>query len=166
MPLLPRSGTDVWQGDLAGAVAQFRQVAAEAEAAHDEFRRAASLAYQGVALAYQGETGAARAAADAAVEAAAELGEIAAGVAYTALGVAALAAGDVATALDAYEAAWQHLSFQPHAAAARRAFAAQAALAGGDLVAARRGADDAVSTTPAGTRRGADDARPGGDRAG
>ena len=137
----------VWQGDLAGAVAQFRQVAAESEAAHDEIRRVASLAYQGHALAYQGETGAARAAADAAVAAAAELGEIAAGVAYTTLGVAALAAGDVATALEAYEAAWQHLSFQPHAAAARRAFAAQAALAGGDLIAARRGADDAVSTT-------------------
>ena len=108
--------------------------------------RRISLAGQGVALAYQGDTGAARAAADAAVEAAAELGGIAAGIGYSALGVAALAAGDVAAALDASEAAWQHVSVLPGFAAALRAFNAQAALAGGDLVAARRWADDAVAT--------------------
>ncbi|MFY9767718.1 MAG: LuxR family transcriptional regulator, partial [Mycobacterium sp.] len=134
-------------GDLAGAVAQFAAVADEAEAAHDEIFRADSLAYQGVALAYQGDTAAARAAADAAVEAAAELGGLKAGVAYSALAIAALAAGDAATAQDATEAAWQHLSALPRAAAMQRVIAAQAALAGGDLVAARRWADDAVSTT-------------------
>ena len=75
MPLVPRSA-QVFQGDLAGAVAQFAAVADEAEAAHDEILRADSLACQGVALAYQGDTAAARAAADAAVEAAAELGGI------------------------------------------------------------------------------------------
>jgi predicted ATPase/class 3 adenylate cyclase/DNA-binding CsgD family transcriptional regulator len=135
------------QGDLAGAVAQFRQVAAEAEAAHDEFRRAASLAHQGLILAWQGETGAALAAAAAAVEATAEVSEVAAGVAYSALGVAALAAGDVAAALDAYEAARPYVSLQPLAAALGRIYYAQAALAGGDLIAARRAADDAVATT-------------------
>ena len=67
------------QGDLAGAVAQFGEVAAEAEAAHDVIWRVASLACQGIVLAYQGDTGAARAAADAAVEVAAELGGIHAG---------------------------------------------------------------------------------------
>jgi DNA-binding CsgD family transcriptional regulator len=66
-------------------------------------------------------------------------------VAYLALAIAALAAGDVAAALDASEAAWQHVSFQPPTAAASRAYYAQAALSGGDLVAARRGADDAVA---------------------
>ena len=66
----------LWRGDLAGAVAQFGEVAAEAEAAHDEICRVRSLAVQGVALACQGETAAARAAAEAAVEAAAELGEV------------------------------------------------------------------------------------------
>ncbi len=35
------------QGDLAGAVAQFAEVGDEAEAAHDEFSRAASLAMPG-----------------------------------------------------------------------------------------------------------------------
>ena len=74
------------QGDLAGAAAQFGEVAAEAEAAHDEISRAVSLASQGIALAHQGDTGAARAAADAAVEAAAELGGMPAGIAYWALG--------------------------------------------------------------------------------
>ena len=39
------------------------------------------------------------------------------------------------------------MSVLPATAAARRSFAALAALAGGDLVAARRGADEAVSTT-------------------
>ena len=134
----------VFQGDLAGAVAQFAEVAAEAEAAHDEIWRADSLAYQGIALAYQGDTAAARAAADAAIEAAAELGGIAAGIAYWALAIAALAAGDAATAQDATEAAWPHVSVLPAMAAVQRTFKAEAALAGGDLVAARRWADDAV----------------------
>ncbi|MDT7722290.1 MAG: hypothetical protein QOE94_3301, partial [Mycobacterium sp.] len=97
-----------WQGDLAGAAAQFAELVAEAEAAHDVFYKAHSLTGQGHVLAYQGETGAARAAADAAIEAAAELGGIAAGNAYIALGVAALAAGDAAAAAEAHEAAWRH----------------------------------------------------------
>ena len=63
----------LFQGDLAGAAAQFAELVAEAEAAHEVVRRVASLAYQGIALAWQGDTGAARAAADAAVEAASEL---------------------------------------------------------------------------------------------
>ncbi len=140
----------MWKGDLAGAATQFSVVAAEAEAAHDEIRRVHSLAYQGVALAWQGETGPARAAADAAVESAAELAAMSAGIAYSALAIAALAAGNVATALDASEAAWPHLSALPAAAGMQRVGAAQAALADGDLVAARCSADDAVSTTTGG----------------
>jgi DNA-binding CsgD family transcriptional regulator len=137
----------LWQGDLAGAAAQFAALAAEADAAHDGFYRAQSLTFQGSVLAWQGDTGAARAAADAAIEAAAEMGGMAAGNAYTALAIAALAAGDVATALDAYEAAWQHHSVMPATAAAQRSIGAVAALAGGDLLAARRWADDAVTST-------------------
>jgi predicted ATPase/class 3 adenylate cyclase/DNA-binding CsgD family transcriptional regulator len=136
----------VLRGDLAGAVAQLAAVAVEAEAAHDEIWRADSLAFRGVTLAYQGDTAAARAAADAAVEAAAELGGMEAGVAYAALAYAALAAGDAATAQDATEAAWPHVSVLPAMAAGHRTLKAEAALGGGDLVAARRCADDAVST--------------------
>jgi DNA-binding CsgD family transcriptional regulator len=63
-----------------------------------------------------------------------------------ALANAALAAGDAATALDASEAVWHHHDVQPATRAVGRAVGAQAALAGGDLVAARRVADEAVST--------------------
>jgi predicted ATPase/class 3 adenylate cyclase/DNA-binding CsgD family transcriptional regulator len=136
-----------WQGDQAGGAAQFADLAAEAEAAHDVFYRAQSRTFQGAVLAWQGDTGAARAAADAAIEAAAELGGIAAGNAYVALGIAALAAGDAAAAAEAHEAAWRHQSVLPATAAAGCRLGAEAALAGGDPVAARRWADEAVTTT-------------------
>ena len=64
------------------------------------------------------------------------------------VGNAALAAGDVGTALDATAAAWEHGSFSPGFAAHLRPIIALAALAGGDLIAARRWADDAVATAP------------------
>ena len=131
-----------------------RELAAEAEAAHDGLCEAHSLAFQGLALAYQGDAGAARAAADAAIEAAAELGGLIAGVAYAALAVAALAAGDAATAQDAIEAAWQHVSVLPQTAAISASYVREAALAGGDLVAARRWADDAVTTATGWSCRG------------
>jgi predicted ATPase/class 3 adenylate cyclase/DNA-binding CsgD family transcriptional regulator len=137
----------LYQGDLAAAAAQFAAVTDEAEAAHDEFFRADSRAMQGIALACQGDTAAARVAADGAVEAAAEVGGLLAGIAYWALAAAALATGDAATALNATEAAGHHMSASPQTAAVGRIYKAQAALAGGDLVAARRWADDAVSTT-------------------
>ena len=136
----------LYQGDLAGAVAQFAAVADEAEAAHDEIWRVDSLVGLGIALAHQGDYAAARAAADAAVEATAELGGLKAGAAYHVLAVAALAAGDATTAQDATEAGRPLASAVPQAAGLQRVLSAEAALAGGDLVAARRWADDAVST--------------------
>jgi predicted ATPase/class 3 adenylate cyclase/DNA-binding CsgD family transcriptional regulator len=137
-----------WQGDLAGAVAQLRAVAAEAEAAHDGLFHAVSLGHQGTALAWQGETDAARAAADASLESGSEFGGLAASVGYFALANAALAVGDVGAALDATAATWQHGNFLPGFAAHLRPIIAQAALAGGDLIAARSWADDAVATAP------------------
>jgi predicted ATPase/class 3 adenylate cyclase/DNA-binding CsgD family transcriptional regulator len=134
------------QGDLAGAVAQFAAVADEAEAAHDEIWRVDSLVGLGVALGYQGDTAAARAAADEAVEATVELGGLKAGAAYHVLAFAALAAGDVAAAQDALKAGWPLVSSVPQTAGVQGVLSAEAALAGGDLVAARRWADDAVST--------------------
>jgi predicted ATPase/DNA-binding CsgD family transcriptional regulator len=135
----------LYQGDPAAAVTQFAELVAEAEAAHDEIRRVHSLAYRGLALAWQGDISAARAAADAAVEAASELGGLSLGAAHTTLAVAALAADDAATVLNETEAAQQHPSGLP--AAILRAYGAQAALAGGDLLAARRWSDEAVATT-------------------
>jgi predicted ATPase/class 3 adenylate cyclase/DNA-binding CsgD family transcriptional regulator len=141
------AAAQTFQGDLAGAAAQFGAVAAEAQAAHDGWLEVNSIAMHGAVLAFQGETGAARAMADAAVEAAAELGGLVAGLAHWALAYAALAAGDVAMAQDATEAAGQHMRVLPAQAAVQRTYDAQAALVGGDLPAATRCADDAVSTT-------------------
>jgi predicted ATPase/class 3 adenylate cyclase/DNA-binding CsgD family transcriptional regulator len=134
------------QGDLAGGAVQFGELVAEAKAAHDGLLEVSSLGYQGVVLAFQGDTGAARAAADAAIEAGAEVGGIYAGAGYAALAFAALAAGDVATLRDATEA-WPHLSALPQWAAVQRVFNAEAALLGGELFAARRWADEAVTST-------------------
>jgi predicted ATPase/class 3 adenylate cyclase/DNA-binding CsgD family transcriptional regulator len=136
----------IFQGDLAGAVAQFRVVAAEAKAAHDLLLEVGCLAHRGVALAWQGDPGAARAAAEASVESGSEFGGLVVFVGYHALAQAALAAGDVGTALDATAAAWEHGSVVPVCAVVHRPYCAQAALAGGDLIAARRWADDAVAT--------------------
>jgi len=133
--------------DLAAAAEQFAELLTTAQAAHDGIYTAAGLAGQGLVLAFRGETGAARAAADAAVEAAAELGGLAAGIAYFALCNAALAAGDAATAQDASEEGSQHWSFLPGYAAVQRVLMVTAALAGRDLAAAGRGADEAVTTT-------------------
>jgi predicted ATPase/class 3 adenylate cyclase/DNA-binding NarL/FixJ family response regulator len=138
----------IWRGDLAGAVAQFRAVAAEAEAAHDGLLHAIGLAHQGTALAWHGDPAAARAAADASLESGSGFGGLAASVGYFALGNAALAANDVGTALDATAVAWEHGSDLPGFAAHLRPVIALTTLAGGDLIAARRWADDAVATAP------------------
>jgi predicted ATPase/class 3 adenylate cyclase/DNA-binding CsgD family transcriptional regulator len=137
----------LFQGDLVAASTQLGEVTAEAEAAHDEISKAQGLAIQGLAFAFRGEMGAARSAARAAVEAAAELGGIAAGVAYAAFAVAALAAGDLETAHDASETARQHIGGLSAMAVVFGAYGAQAALESGDLLAARRSADDGVATT-------------------
>ncbi len=134
------------RGDLREAAAQFEEVAAEAHAAHDGVMQANSLGAQGGVLAYLGETRAAQAAADAAIAAAAELGGSPAVVAYAGLASAFLAAGDVANAQEACTAAAPHISGLPVAVAMHRLYSAQTALANGDLIAARRWADEAVST--------------------
>jgi DNA-binding CsgD family transcriptional regulator len=121
-------------------------VAAEAEAAHDALHEAISLAHQGTALARQGDTDAARAAVEASLESGCEFGGLAASVGYFALANTALAAGDVGAALAAATATWEHGSVLPGYAAHLRPIIVQATLAGGDLIAARRWADDAVAT--------------------
>jgi predicted ATPase/DNA-binding CsgD family transcriptional regulator len=134
-------------GDLVGAVAQFREVVAEADAAHDVFWRFNGLHAQARVLAYHGDLSAARAAANAAIEAAGELGGFTEGLSYATLAIATLAAGDVAAADDAIAAGWNRNSVQPKMLASLSAYVAQAALARGDLTAARRRADDAVAAT-------------------
>ena len=134
-------------GDLAEAVTQIGRVAAECEAAHDEIWRVSSLGSLGTILAYQGEAAAARAAGEATVQAGAELGGFFVGMGYQVLALAALAAGDGASADEAREAASKHMVITGEMAASWRYWIAEAALAGGDLAAARGWADDAVSAT-------------------
>jgi DNA-binding CsgD family transcriptional regulator len=134
--------------DLAGAAAQLGEVAAEGEAAHDEMLRVMSLGGQSLALAYRGEAAAARAAAEAILDGGAELGGRFAAFAPVVAGFAALAAGDRAAAHEAREAALQYpIVVSGGAAALQRIWNAEAALAGRDLTAARRWADETVSTT-------------------
>jgi DNA-binding CsgD family transcriptional regulator len=134
-------------GDLAGAVTQLGEVTAESEAAHDEIWRVSSLGTLGTVLAYQGEVAAARAAGEATVQAGAELGEMFVGFGYQVLALVALATGDGATAR---EAAWKHMGITGEMGSFWRFWIAEAALAGGDLAAARGWADDAVSVTKGG----------------
>lgn len=137
-----------WEGDLAGAVAQFRALVAEADAAHDETWRMSSLVSLGHYLAFAGDTSEARAAATAAVESAAEFSAFNQGFAYAALAVANLAAGDVDASAAAGEAAWERMKAQPELAAVNVIPLADVALARGDLTVARRLADDAVAVSP------------------
>jgi len=135
------------RGDLAGAVAQLGEVAAEAEEAHDEIYRVTTLGGQSLALAYQGEAAAARAAAEAALKGAAELGGRFAVVTHAAVGFAALAAGDGAAVHEAREASREDMTvLSGGTAAVQRIWNAEAALADRDLAAARRWADEAVAT--------------------
>jgi predicted ATPase/DNA-binding CsgD family transcriptional regulator len=133
----------VMQGELAEAVAQFTALVTEAESAHDLILRSTSHQGLSYALACQGEVHAAQRAAEVTLDVATELGEMFLGTGYMASGIAALAAGDAQAAHDAGEAAFQHFTFA-QLATVMRSVMAQAAVAGGDLVGARRWADEAV----------------------
>jgi predicted ATPase/DNA-binding CsgD family transcriptional regulator len=133
------------QGDLRKSIALFGELSTEADAAHDTLSRMTSLMNGAQMLAYHGDTAAARAAIDAAFENSAELGEFMEGFAYAVAAIIGLAAGDVAAATDASQAAWQRLHVQRDLAAINLNPMAEVALARGDLAAARRSVDEAVS---------------------
>jgi predicted ATPase/class 3 adenylate cyclase/DNA-binding CsgD family transcriptional regulator len=134
-------------GDPAGAIDQLREVAVEAEAAHDVVWVCSASFMLTLALAYCGEPDAAREAAGGAIDAAAGLGGFYPGLAHATLAAATLAAGDVDAADAAIAAGWHHLAVQPSMAAIWNIHVGQAALARGDLSKARRWADDVVATT-------------------
>jgi predicted ATPase/DNA-binding CsgD family transcriptional regulator len=135
----------LYESDLDGALANFRAVAAEAVAAHDGILATGNLAHQASTLAWQGDTDAARTAADASLESGLEFGSVIAGLCYIASVHVAMASGDTGLALHAATVAWEYGSAVPVYGAHQLPFIAQAALASGDLVAARRWADDAVA---------------------
>jgi hypothetical protein len=131
-------------GDLVAAAAQYSEVAADAQAAHDSMWEAYSLLCLGTMLAYQGDTGGARAAAEAAIECATDVTGLGQGASFGALVNTFLAAGDVAAALAAAEAATK--ACDPAILAALTMInvypLAPVTLATGDVSAARRSVDD------------------------
>jgi DNA-binding CsgD family transcriptional regulator len=133
--------------DVKSAIAQFREVADEADAAHDLLFSWCSRVNLVHALAHHGETGLARATAEAAVDSAAQFGGYSEGYSYAALATAALAAGDVAAAAGASASAITRLGAQQGLASYDINPLAQVALARGDLTAARHWSEIAVSTT-------------------
>jgi predicted ATPase/class 3 adenylate cyclase/DNA-binding CsgD family transcriptional regulator len=135
------------QADLAGAIAGFDDVIAEAERDADGVSYAIGLTCLGQALAYRGEISRAHDVARVAREATAQFEGLYLGTAHAAIAYAALAAGEREQAWAAGEAAWPYISSQPDEAAIYSALMAQTALARGDATAARRFAEHGVNTT-------------------
>lgn len=132
------------RAELTLAVEQARHLATEAEAAHDPLFSAQSLTVLAEALGCQGDTRGARAAADACVEAAAELIDFHRAFSFGAVADTCLSAGDATGALTAAAAACDACAL-PQLLAINGNPVARAALATGDLAAARRWADEALS---------------------
>jgi predicted ATPase/class 3 adenylate cyclase/DNA-binding CsgD family transcriptional regulator len=136
-----------FRGDLAAAAAECRGVVSDARAARDGITQVIGSVSLGFVLAYQGDTCAARAAADSALEASAALGGFDGDVAHSALALAAIAVGDATTAACACEEAWRTRIAGRERIALSFAPMVPSALARGDLVEARRWADEVVSRT-------------------
>lgn len=139
----------LWTGDLTAAIARARELTAEAEMVSDAVTRIEGLYIQARVLAHQ-DASAAQAAADTAVGAAREFGGVYQGIGYAAMTSAALAAGDVA-AIRAPQAGRWDLSARADARedtlATHHELMAQSALVQGDVITARRLADEAVVAT-------------------
>jgi len=136
------------QGDLADADQVLRVLAEEAEAAGDLTIKVFGNVAHSVVLASQGQAAAAHAAAECALEAATAMGGFYRDSVYAVFALAALAGADTAAASQACEAAWRHTVPQHEVFSRSNNPLAEAALARGDLPAARRWADDTVAVVP------------------
>ncbi|WP_243632760.1 LuxR family transcriptional regulator [Mycobacterium uberis] len=136
----------LWQGDIDGAIARSGEVAVGAEAANDVVTRTLGLYVQTRALVHR-DTNAALVTAGMAVEAAAELSGVYQGIGYAAMIFAALVMGDVAAAVEASETCRPHFSADHGLVAIHHELMAAVALARGDVIMARRLADDGVAAT-------------------
>ena len=142
--------SQVWQGDLVGAIARFDEVAAEASAVRDAVWMFGAIHEHVYALAHHGNTAAAMAAARTSINAAGDPSfNYGYNVhwTYAAMAVAAQAAGDAAMAAEASQTSGLHLSGQPYYQKINSSLVAESALARGDLTAARTWADRAISET-------------------
>ena len=136
------------QGHLAEALDVLREVIDEAVAAHDVMLRVYALNLQSSVRAYSGDVAGARASADAALESCPGMGDMTEGVCFQGLANACLAAGDGTGAWQATESALEHTGL--HVKMGFYCWAAYGPLACGDLLAARRWAEDAVTVSPGG----------------
>jgi hypothetical protein len=132
------------RADLPGALDLYRAVVVEAQADNDVIGTLVCLVSQGSALVFQGRIAEARTVAHAAIAAGAELDVVIEGAAATILAFAAAVIGDGVTAREAIAEAWQHPSVQRGTVAISTI--ALAALADGDLTAAKELADESVAT--------------------
>jgi predicted ATPase/class 3 adenylate cyclase/DNA-binding NarL/FixJ family response regulator len=133
------------RGELAKATALFNELRTEGDAYRSATMRAGCRAHLGHTLAWRGEPEAAQAAARAALEATSQLGGLWEALCNAPLAVAYLAGGDVAAAMTTGTS----FAEQFRAVAGLRMVAenpiVDVTLAHGDVAAARRWADDAVS---------------------
>ena len=138
---------DMYNGDLARAATGFDEVLVEAEAHNDLAWWFSSLHAQVFLRSFQGDVSGALEASKAALDLAEELGGFFPGVTYGALGYATLAGCDIDACARACDTASSELSVQPHARGMFVFPLAEVALSRGDLIAARRFANEAVSIT-------------------
>jgi predicted ATPase/class 3 adenylate cyclase/DNA-binding CsgD family transcriptional regulator len=138
---------DMMNANFADATARFDEVLVEVDAVNDLVWRFTSMLGQTYVFGNCGDIRKARATAEAALDVATELTGFYPGFGYGGLGLVHLAAGELDACAEASETASNLLSIQPNASGMVLYLRAEAALAGGDLTAARRFADEAVSTT-------------------
>jgi predicted ATPase/class 3 adenylate cyclase/DNA-binding CsgD family transcriptional regulator len=137
---------DLIQGEVDSAVGRFRALVAECDTTHDSAFKVVSLMGLCNALVYQGQASAAREAGQATVEAGAEVNDWFSALGNAMLTQVGLVEADIQAAKSASEAAWPYLSANRDAASAHRAFSGPViALVTGDLVEARRLADESIS---------------------
>ena len=140
------------QGKLAEGLSVARSLVEEARAAGDRPMEVFGLITLAQALAFTGDAGAARESAEAALETGATLGGFHEDSAYAALAAAALSAGDVEAAKHACDAAWRNTYPLKELLTRCMVPMADAALGCGDLITARRWADDTVAVAPGSQR--------------
>ncbi|MGD1171955.1 LuxR C-terminal-related transcriptional regulator [Mycobacterium seoulense] len=142
------SGALAYQGKLAEALLVSRALVDEARAAQDLPMETFGLMTLAQTMTFTGDADAGRAAAQAALEKGAAMGGFHEDTAYVSLASAELARGDVAAAKQACEAALQHTSALKELFVWSLVPMTYAIKGCGDLVAARRWADDAVAAVP------------------
>ena len=140
--------TLVLRGDLIGCAARLGEVVEESLAANDVAWAVTVSPTRICALAYLGDIANARARAVENLERVSESLEFHRRLAYAALATVHLAAGDATAAWETYEAARERTAMNPWMAG-MYTWAPLAPLACGDLVGARRWADDVVSSNVA-----------------